>query len=315
MRVITALCALLLCGPVWAEKGPPIKEKYAAQQVAERVWVIHGPTEYPNPGNQGFMNNPAFVETSAGVVVIDPGSSVQTGEMVLAAVRQQTAKPVVAVFDTHVHGDHWLGNQAIKEAYPEVRIYGHPVMIEKVTAGDGASWQQLMLNATDGATAGTEVVNANQPTDNGDAITIGDVTFRVLHDGQAHSLTDIMILAEQRGVLFAGDNVCNQRIVRFDDASFEGSIRAAEIAAAAGARVLVPGHGPTGGPELAGAYRDYIVAVWEGVRTLFDEGIADYEMKDRLLPQFERWQSWAGFDDEFGKHISLAYLQAEAAAF
>jgi glyoxylase-like metal-dependent hydrolase (beta-lactamase superfamily II) len=261
------------------------------------------------------MNNPGLVLTSAGMVVVDPGSSVQSGEMVLAAIKTLTDQPVVAVFNTHVHGDHWLGNDAIRAAYPQAKIYGHPRMIAQVDAGEGRNWQQLMLRMTEGATAGTEVVNADSPVDHGDVVQIGDVGFRILHNEQAHTLTDIMILAEQRGVLFAGDNVCAERIVRLDDASFEGSIRAAELAANSGAAVLVPGHGPTGDVSLATDYRDYLAVLWQGVQRLYDEGVADYEMKAQLLPEFQRWHSWPGFEEEFGKHISLAYLQAEAAAF
>ena len=60
------------------------------------------------------ITNPAFVIGADGVVVIDPGSSVQTGEMVLRQIGQVTGLPVVAVFNTHIHGDHWLANQAIR---------------------------------------------------------------------------------------------------------------------------------------------------------------------------------------------------------
>ena len=52
---------------------------YAFEEVANNTWVIHGPRELPNPENKGFMNNPGIVITSAGLVMIDPGSTVQTG--------------------------------------------------------------------------------------------------------------------------------------------------------------------------------------------------------------------------------------------
>jgi ribonuclease BN (tRNA processing enzyme) len=49
----------------------------------------------------------------------------------MIAAEKITNKPIVAVFNTHVHGDHWLGNQAIVERYPAVKIYAHPNMIEQ----------------------------------------------------------------------------------------------------------------------------------------------------------------------------------------
>ena len=103
---ILALIATFLFSPLsLADKGPALKD-YPAEQVTENVYVIHGPLGMPNPENQGFMNNPAFVITNDGIVIIDPGSSVQTGEMLLRVMAKISDKPVIAVFNTHIHGDH-----------------------------------------------------------------------------------------------------------------------------------------------------------------------------------------------------------------
>ena len=110
---------LLIAGAAYAlQKAAPLRGEWTPEQVSPGVYVIHGPTELPSPSNQGFMNNPAFIVNDAGVVVIDPGSSVQVGEMVLARIEKITDKPILAVFNSHIHGDHWLGNQAIRARYP-----------------------------------------------------------------------------------------------------------------------------------------------------------------------------------------------------
>ncbi len=309
------LVLLLLSLPVLAEKAPPLRKSYSAEEVAEGVYVIHGPLGVPDPENQGFMNNPAFVLTGAGVVVIDPGSSVQTGEMVLDLVRRVTDAPVVAVFNTHVHGDHWLGNQAIREAWPAARIYAHPRMIERVAEGVGEEWVEMLLRVTEGATAGTRVVGPELPVNGGDEIRIGEVTFRVLHEGQAHTDNDLMLLLPERSVIFLGDNAGHGRMVRMNDGSFRGNMAALDLALASGARVFVPGHGASGGPEAASEYRDYLQAVYDGVKALFEEDLSDYEMKPLLLPKLARWKSWVDFEELVGSHISLAYLEVEAEAF
>jgi hypothetical protein len=78
MRLVSLLAALVLSSPVMA--GPnDIVRPYPAQQVSTGTYVIHGPQGVPSRENQSFMNNPAWVITQDGVVVIDPGSSVQTG--------------------------------------------------------------------------------------------------------------------------------------------------------------------------------------------------------------------------------------------
>ena len=308
------LAALLLAGAASAEKAPPIKANYTADKVAEGIYVIHGPKALPNPENQGFMNNPAFVLTSAGVVVVDPGSSVQTGEMVLSHVKRITDQPVVAVFDTHVHGDHWLGNQAIKEAYPDAPIYGHPRMISRVEQGDGITWMERMLDLTKGATAGTRVVNASSPVDDKAEIRIGDVTFRIMHNGKAHSDNDIMLLLPEREVIFLGDNAGHGRILR-QTGSFQGNIEALDLALATGAKVFIPGHGSTDGEVAASSYRDYLKTLYEGVNEFFEEDIPDFEIKPKLQSRLAKWKDWQGFDNLMGNHVSQAYLEIEEAAF
>ena len=312
LLTLTALFAVQVAS---ADRAAPLRASYQAEQVAEAVYVIHGPLGLPSPENQGFMNNPAFVVTAEGVVIVDPGSSLQVGEMVLAAVRRVTDKPIVAVFDTHVHGDHWLANQAIAEAWPKVKIYAHPKMIARVESGAGARWLKVMMDLTRGATTGTEVVNANAPVNDQTDIRIGELTFRVLHEGQAHTDNDIMILLPEKGVLFLGDNAGHGRLLRMNDGNFQGNIKTLNRAVATGAKVFVPGHGKSGGPEAATEYRDYLQTVLDGVKQYFEEDLSDFEIKPKLLPALKRWQSWVDFDSLMGSHVSLAYLEIEEEAF
>ena len=77
----------------------------------------------------------------------------------------------------------------------------------------------------------------------------------------------------------------------------------------------MPGHGPSGGPEVAERYRDYLHTVYSTAQYGVEEGLADFEIRPVLLPKLAPWEKWAGFDEELGKHINGAFLEAEAAAF
>ena len=315
MRVLLTLFAALLMGSaVAAERGPAVPD-YPADKVAAHTYVIHGPTGYPSAKNQGFMNNPAFIVTRDGIVVIDPGSTVQSGAMVLRQIRKLTDAPVVAVLNTHVHGDHWLGNQAIREAYPQVPIYGHPNMIAAIKQGAGISWVERMAQMTEGASRGTGVVPPNHAVADGDTLAIGGITFRFHNFGTAHTNSDLMIEVPEEQALFLADNVCNKRIVRMDDGKFSGSIATIDAALKIPAKVLIPGHGRTGGWEIVHAYRDYLSGLYNAVDEYYQQGIPDYAMKSKVAARLARFKDWPGFDDELGKHISLAYLEVEAKAF
>ncbi len=306
---------LALALPTLAQRGPDLPD-YPADQVAPGLYVIHGPVDYPTPENQGFMNNPAFLVTNTGVILVDPGSSVQTGEMVLRQIRKVTDKPLLAVLNTHVHGDHWLGNQAILAVAPAVPIYGHPKMLEQIEAGAGEDWVQRMMSATAGATEGTIARGPTHALDGGETLPLGGLTVKTHYFPHVHSTSDLMFEIPELGVLFLGDNACNRRIVRMDDGSFTGSIAALdEIKATVTAQVLVPGHGLTGGWEIVDAYRDYLAGVYDGVAALYEDGGDDFDMKPRIAEQLARFKNWPGFEEELGKHVSLAYLEVEATAF
>lgn len=305
---------VLLSLPACDGKAPALKGEYPAVKLTERVYVIHGVNELPDKRNQGFINNPGFVLTSKGVVVIDPGSSVRVGEMVLGQIGAVTKQPVIAVFNTHVHGDHWLGNQAIKSAYPKAVIYAHPNMKAKVAVA-GPDWVGLLNRLTDGAIKGTEPIGPDTHVDHEEILKLGDRRFRIYHNGKAHTDGDIMIEIVEEKVMFLGDNVFAGRIGRMDDGHFGGNIAAIEMAMQSDATRFVPGHGPANGKDILVAYRDYLRIVHNEVKKYYEQGLQDFEMKPRIAESLARYQKWYGFGDELGRHVSFAYQQVQAESF
>jgi len=286
---------------------------YPLTQVAPHTYVIHGPLGYPSVENQGFMNNPGFVITRDGVVVIDPGSSLQAGRMLLKQMRTVTKKPVTHVFNTHVHGDHWLGNHAIREAYPKAILMGHPDMIKQANDGAGEQWVALMDNSTNGFTKGTRAIPPSVASVDSSEVKVGGMKFRIHAPEKAHSHTDIMIEVVEDSVIFTGDNVLNQTIARMVDGTFAGSIAACDRIAAVKAKVYVPGHGPSGDVTVVTNYRNYLATLFSVVKQQYDLGQADFEMKATVVAKLTPFHGWNRFDLEVGPHISLAVLETEAA--
>lgn len=226
------------------------------------------------------MNNPGFVLPLASVVVIDPGSSVQIGRRLLHGIRNITDKPVVAVFNTHVHGDHWLGNQAIRESHPHARIYAHQRMLEHVGAGAGEEWVALFSRLAEGATDGTNVTGPDIGLQGGEVISIGGLSFRIYHTGHAHSDNDIMIELPADKALFTGDIVTNQRIqsARPEDSDIFGQINAVEVALGTNSRWFLPGHGHSGGREIAEKQLIFLQQLLGAVQRYYAQGLSDFEM-------------------------------------
>lgn len=306
------LFPLLLLGACEKDdRAPAIKQDYAVRTVAPHTYVIEGPLALPNKENQGFMHNAGFVVTDKGVVIIDPGGSVQVGEMLLKKIRGVTQAPVVAVFNTHIHGDHWLGNQAIRAAFPKAVIYAHENMRAKVKAGEGENWVAMMMQMTEGAVKGTKPLAPDMSVTDGEVLTIGNMRFRLLHTGVAHTDGDLMVEVVEDGVLFVGDILFNGRLPRLDDGTFGGTIAALDRALKTPTKIFVPGHGAPGDRAVPSDFRNFLVSVRDTVKKQYTAGTSDFDMKPAVVAATAPWKQWVGFDDGIGKLVSLAYLEAE----
>jgi len=315
---LLASCTLLLIASLAsaAELDPKrmIHTDYPLTKLTDHVYVIQGPTEDPTPANQAFRNNPGIVLTKEGVVVIDPGSSVYVGEMVVRKVQTLTDKPIVAVFDTHAHGDHWLGNEGIKLNYPRAVIYAHPKMKAMPVMEEGKRWLKAFNALSNNAVEGTTPVGADVAVKDGEIITIGETQFRMMLPGPAHSDTDIMIDIPAEKVLFFGDIVRDGLLGPFMS-SFKGNIEAIDRGLASGATIFVPGHGRSGDATVAKTYRRFLVTLRERVRENYHKGRSDFEMKPDVEKALSAFRGWASFDASIGKLINIAYGEIEQEEF
>lgn len=302
---------LFISTTAFAKDVAGIMDKFETQKLAEHTWGVFGPLAAPNPENKGFMNNPVFVITDKSVVVIDPGSSVQVGRALLAKIRKQTDKPITHIFNSHVHGDHWLGNQAFFEVNPSVKIYAHPVMIEEAKAGEAESWIGLMKTLTKGATEGTTATIPTIGLKNDQEVKIDNITIKAHLNKLAHTKTDAMYEIVEDKVLVTGDNTFSKRMPRLDDGSYVGNMMAMDVALALNINVVVPGHGPAGGKEVLSDFREFLYTIYDTSKNLLDDDLESFEMKPIIVEKLKKYQKWENFDGTIGKLISVAVLEAE----
>lgn len=309
--IASGLSGILYAAP-FADRA--IRTDYPLTRVSENVYVIHGPNEEVSRKNQAFRNNPVIVLTSKGAVVIDPGSSVYIGEMIVNKVKGLTDKPIVAVFNTHGHGDHWLGNHGINKHYPQVVIYAHENMIRAISAGDGDMWVDAINKRSEGAIEGTRVVAPNTAVKNGEQIQVGGVTFKVYFTGKAHSDNDIMLELPEEKVFVVGDILRVGNISPFMS-SFSGNLHAFDVVEQSDAKVYIPGHGKSGDKSIITIYREFVTTLKGTVKKYYDQDMSDYEMKPKVINELAKYKEWSGFDENIGRLINLAYLEVEADSF
>ena len=307
---IVSTCIFFTVSPVAVSAGG---FDWPLERITGNIYAIYGPFDLPNPENRGFRNTAVIVLTTHGVVLFDPGGSAWAGERIAERIKTLTEEPVVAVFNSHAHGDHWLGNEGVKKAYPAAVIYGHPKMKARVEGADGERWLDLINRVTEGKSGGQQVVAPDKTVNDGDVIEIGDTKFRIFHTGPAHTDNDISIEIVGENALFTGDVVRNRFLgMMEEDASFQGNIAAIDFMLGKNFMHYIPAHGRAGGAEVLNEYRAYLVTLRNTVKQLYGGGLADFEMKPEVIKALEDYQKWPGFDIRVGPHISRAYLEVEA---
>jgi glyoxylase-like metal-dependent hydrolase (beta-lactamase superfamily II) len=299
-------------------RGPAVPDQ-PLQRLSARVAMVYAEDGFPTPENRGMMANVVFVVTSAGVVVLDTGASVQIGEMAIRRLRTLTDKPVVAIVNSHYHGDHFLGNDAFVQAFgAPLPIYAHPATRERIVGTEGSLWRSLMERWTHQATMGTKVVPPNRDVGHGTVLRFGDTTLRLHHHGVAHTEADICVEVVEDQVVYVGDVAMNGRIANMDDGSYLGTLRTFDaLEKATRARLWIPGHGRASA-HLLSEQRELFEAIYRHAEEAVKAGETDQEAKARLLADpiaqrhAPRTQGWQG---NIGKYVSLAYLEAEKTAF
>lgn len=230
-----AVLLCLLCGV--ASAASPFDYGLKPQRIAEDTWVLIGATEDITRGNGGNTVNTAFVVTADGVIVIDSGPSRRYGEQLRAAIAAVTDRPVLRVYNTHHHPDHFLGNQAFASV---------PVAALAATrAGEreeGGPFADNMYRMAGDWASGTEAVVAGEEVTPGRQ-TIGGHEFEFIAL-EGHTAGDLVVFDRTTGVLFAGDLVFLDRTPTTPHATVAKWQASLDALAALRARKTVPGHGP-----------------------------------------------------------------------
>lgn len=329
-RLLGAATAGLAASSLWPEMqgfaqqaqdfimGPPMFD-IEPRQISPHVWIIFAPDGFPTPENRGMMSNVTFVVTSAGVVILDSGSSLQIGEMAIRMIRKVTDKPVVAVFNSHFHGDHWLGNHAFVKTFgKDLPIHALAGTRKTIEGYEGHQWRTLMEKWTNQSTSGTEVVAPNRTIEHGQSFTFGDVTLRMHFYGRAHTDADLCVQVVEDRVTHVGDIAMANRIANIDDGSYPGTFKYYEaLQKSAGEQLWTPGHGLPG-KDILQTYGTFLKGIWEPCLAAVKDGKDLGAAKAMVLADprvASRAKTMQGFDANIGKYTSLAFLEAEKEAF
>jgi len=198
---------------VWSQaqqQRPPL----TIEKVTENLYVIIG-----NGGNVAAM------PTSEGVLLVDDKFA-QDAPEIMAKVKTISDKPVRYVLNTHQHGDHTGGNEAMFAASAEIVIH-----------------KNARANMATGKMPGLPRITFSDETQ----VFLGGKEVRARHLGRGHTNGDAVIFFPAERVLHTGDLFVNGG-APFIDYSAQGSIvewdKTLEQALQYDFDTVIPGHGP-----------------------------------------------------------------------
>lgn len=300
---LLATCPVLAAGAQDVSPYPAITIPLKIDQApGKSVWYSTGNPGIPGKDNEGNTSNAGFVVTSDGVVVFDALGTPSHGWALLREIRKVTDKKIRYVVASHYHADHIYGLQAFKDHADAIIVAQErsgEYKDNEETADEKANQRldqrrSALFPWVDG---NTRVVPPDVTFSERMTIALGDRRLTLLHAGPAHSSSDIMMMVEPDGVLFAGDIVQNGRIpfMNSDDVSTVKWLDALGAVEKLDPKFIIPGHGRTSteAKQAIAFTRDYIqnlrntmaaaVQNWTDFDVAYDQ--ADWS-KYRDMPAF-----------------------------
>jgi len=309
MKVIISIliCAFIVFIGITSVSARDFNYQLKANKVAKDTYVFVGKTEDFSFTNGGNIVNTSFIVTKKGVVVIDTGPSLRYGQQMKLAISEITDKKIIAVYLTHHHPDHFLGNQAFKG----IPIYALAGTMSNIRNEGAAFTDNLYLMVGDWM-RGTDVYEPTLTVEPS-LISIGGHHLEILaYEG--HTNSDMAILDHSTGVLFSGDLVFHNRTLTTPHANIAEWKKTITILQELPFTVLVPGHGPvSNNKKVLNEVLDYLTWLDMSLKQAAETGLSMAEAMEIELPR--RFLSNALLKKEFSRSIIHLYSSYENRVF
>lgn len=267
MRILSGAFARVACSLIIgaclvfplaaAAQDKPVK--YTATPLSGTVTLI-----------QGSGGNVAVSSGEDGVYVIDDQLQ-PIADQLMAEIRKISDRPVRFVINTHYHGDHVGGNEAI--GHTGAIIIAQDNVYKRMSS---EQFSQFRNKATEPwPLAALPVITFGDHITlhlNGEAVT----AYHVAH---AHTDGDSIIWFPVSNVIHMGDIYFNGLYPFIDldgGGSLQGMLAGVEMALGIANEDtrIIPGHGPLASKADLAGYRDFLIKARDNVQALIDQGMS-----------------------------------------
>ncbi|AWS48494.1 MBL fold metallo-hydrolase [Streptosporangium sp. 'caverna'] len=254
------------------------------------------------PNNRvALVPNIGVIGGTQAVLVVETGIGTANAEQVLAFASEVAKGRRLYLTTTHFHPEHAFGAQAftgqatylVNRAQADDLKTKGPGYLEMFRGFGGSITRRL---------DGVRVPTPDVVYDEGYDLDLGGRIVRLRPTGRGHTKGDQVIEVPDAGVLFTGDLAETGQFAIFPwfppydtDVSGVRWLAVVERLAAAGPRVVVPGHGDLGGPQVLADVCDYLRELRDETWRRRDSAMGEAEIVAEVRALLiERHPEWAG---------------------
>ncbi len=304
-RRASVLFTVLLCCMLF-RIGYSDDYRLQPKMIAQDTYVLQGVDEDFSFRNGGNILNTGFIVTSQGVLVIDTGPSRLYGEQLRKAIGGITQKKIWRVYNTHLHPDHFLGNQAFEDT-PIAALPGTIAGMRQ----QADMFTDNMYRLVDHWMVGTYPLLPTEVLEPG-TLDVGEhrLSFIAL---QGHTQADLAVFDHTTGVLFAGDLVFHNRAPTTPHADIMRWNESLKKLEALPFKIVVPGHGAISyGPEPLLQTGNYLRWLDKTLRKQAESGKDMVEVLYLQMPP--EFADLAVMPNEYQRSVSHLYAELERQA-
>ncbi len=315
-KLFVVLIAWLVSGCSGSDNKDFSTANFSVTKLADGVYACIN-----KPGGKAIGNS-GIVDNGEATIIFDTFLSPDAAEELIGAVEQMKLSPIKYVINSHFDNDHVRGNQCfssdvkiistkktaelIREEEPKAiageKIYAKDMYeyydsLDKAFTGDTASSEymtiRLMKPYFEELSQSHLKIKTRVPdtyVENEMSLDGSKIKVSLIDKGAGHTESDLIMYLPGEGILFAGDLVFNQGHPYLGYGYTEELKAKLTELEQMKPRIVVPGHGDPGGPEIIKLTRDYVEDIERIVKEMKDAGNSIEDIGKVPMP--EKYKDW-----------------------